>query len=118
MRADRLLSLIMLLQSRSRMTARSLAIELEVSERTIYRDIQALSVAGIPVYGEGGFSLLGSYRTSLTGLTPGEVRALFMLSIPTPAATHPCVHRMSCPPSESRNCTAPARRLASSRRAC
>jgi predicted DNA-binding transcriptional regulator YafY len=72
------------------MTARSLAIELEVSERTIYRDIQALSMAGIPVYGEcgpeGGFSLLGSYRTSLTGLTPGEVRALFMLSIPAPLA--------------------------------
>jgi predicted DNA-binding transcriptional regulator YafY len=90
MRADRLLSLIMLLQSRQRMTARSLARELEVSERTIYRDIQALSAAGIPVYGEcgpdGGFSLVENYRTSLTGLTPGEVRALFMLSIPAPLA--------------------------------
>jgi predicted DNA-binding transcriptional regulator YafY len=88
MRADRLLSLIMLLQSRQKMTARSLARELEVSERTIYRDIQALSAAGMPVYGEsgpeGGFSLVESYRTSLTGLTAGEVRALFMLSIPAP----------------------------------
>lgn len=90
MRADRLLSLIMLLQSRRRMTARYLARELEVSERTIYRDIQALSASGIPVYGEcgpdGGFSLVENYRTSLTGLTPGEVRALFMLSIPAPLA--------------------------------
>jgi predicted DNA-binding transcriptional regulator YafY len=72
------------------MTARSLSRELEVSERTIYRDIQALGAAGIPVYGEcgpdGGFSLVESYRTSLTGLTPGEVRALFMLSIPAPLA--------------------------------
>ncbi len=90
MRADRLLSLIMLLQSRQKMTARSLARELGVSERTIYRDIQALSTAGIPVYGEsgpeGGFSLVDTYRTSLTGLSPGEVRALFMLSIPAPLA--------------------------------
>ena len=90
MRADRLLSLIMLLQSRQKMTARTLARELGVSERTIYRDIQALSISGIPVYGEsgpeGGFSLVEPYRTSLTGLSPGEVRALFMLSIPAPLA--------------------------------
>lgn len=86
MRADRLLSLVMLLQTRGRMTARELAEELEVSERTIYRDIEALSFAGIPVYTErgpgGGCALLDSYRTSLTGLTTNEVRALFMLSIP------------------------------------
>ncbi|MCB9135927.1 MAG: WYL domain-containing protein [Anaerolineales bacterium] len=90
MRADRLLSLLMLLQTRGRMTARALANELEVSERTIYRDIIALSTSGIPVYGEagpdGGFSLVDNYRTSLTGLTEGEVRALFMLNIPTPLA--------------------------------
>ena len=88
MRADRLLSLLMLLQSRGQMTAQALARELEVSERTIYRDIDALSVAGIPIYGEpgpeGGYALLNSYRTNLTGLTDGEVRALFMLSIPAP----------------------------------
>ena len=88
MRADRLLSLLMLLQSRGRMSARELAAELEVSERTIYRDVDALSAAGIPVYGEagreGGYALLDRYRTSLTGLTEWEVRALFMLSIPEP----------------------------------
>jgi len=86
MRADRLLSLLMLLQTRGRMTARELSSELEVSERTIYRDITALSTAGVPVYGEagpeGGFSLVESYRTNLTGLSPGEVQALFMLSVP------------------------------------
>jgi predicted DNA-binding transcriptional regulator YafY len=72
------------------MTARELAAELEVSERTVYRDIDALGMAGVPVYGEsgpeGGFALVDSYRTNLTGLTEGEVRALFMLSIPAPLA--------------------------------
>jgi predicted DNA-binding transcriptional regulator YafY len=90
MRADRLLSLLMLLQARGRMTAQRLAEELEVSQRTIYRDIDALSIAGVPVYGErgpeGGYALLDSYRTNLTGLTEDEVRALFMLSIPAPLA--------------------------------
>jgi len=90
MRADRLLALLMLLQARGRMSARALAEELEVSERTIYRDIDALSAAGVPVYGEpgreGGFALLDSYRTNLTGLKEDEVRALFMLSIPAPLA--------------------------------
>lgn len=90
MRADRLLSLLMLLQSRGRMSARELAAELEVSKRTIYRDVEALSLAGVPIYAEsgrdGGYALLDSYRTSLTGLTEGEVRALFMLSIPAPLA--------------------------------
>lgn len=88
MRADRLLSLLMLLQARGRMTAQRLAKELEVSERTIYRDIDALSAAGVPVYGErgpdGGYALLDRYRTTLTGLTKDEVRALFMLNIPAP----------------------------------
>lgn len=88
MRADRLLSLVMLLQTRGNMTAQALGEELEVSERTIYRDVEALSFAGIPVYAErgpgGGIALLDSYRTSLTGLNRDEVRALFMLSIPAP----------------------------------
>ena len=88
MRADRLLSLLMLLQARGKMTAQKLAEELEVSVRTIYRDIDALSIAGVPVYCErgpgGGCSLLDSYRTTLTGLTEDEVRALFTLSIPAP----------------------------------
>ena len=88
MRADRLLSLLMLLQHRGRMTARTLATELEVSERTIYRDIDALSAAGVPVYAErgrdGGFALVEKYRTDLTGLSRDQVRALFTLSIPTP----------------------------------
>ncbi|MCZ7544519.1 MAG: YafY family transcriptional regulator [Anaerolineae bacterium] len=90
MRADRLLSMLMLLQTRGRMTAQQLADELEVSVRTIYRDIEALSVAGVPVYAErgpgGGCALLDSYRTNLTGLTDDEARALFMLSIPAPLA--------------------------------
>ena len=90
MRADRLLSIMMLLQARGRLTAQELANELEVSVRTIYRDIDALSVAGVPVYTErgpgGGCALLDDYRTTLTGLTPDEVRALFMLSIPAPLA--------------------------------
>ncbi len=90
MRADRLITLMMLLQLRGRMTAAELAAELEVSERTIYRDFVALSAAGIPVYAEtgrqGGYALVERYRTSLTGLSEGEMRALFMLSIPGPLA--------------------------------
>jgi predicted DNA-binding transcriptional regulator YafY len=78
----------MLLQTRGLLTAQELAQELAVSERTIYRDIDALCTAGVPVYAErgagGGYALLDSYRTNLTGLTQAEVRALFMLSIPAP----------------------------------
>jgi predicted DNA-binding transcriptional regulator YafY len=87
MRADRLLSILMLLQARGKVTAERLAEELEVSVRTIYRDVDALSSAGVPVYAErgpgGGCALVEGYRTSLTGLTADEVKALFMLSVPS-----------------------------------
>jgi predicted DNA-binding transcriptional regulator YafY len=90
MRADRLLALLMLLQTRGRMTAENLADELEVSVRTIYRDLTALSASGVPVYCArgpgGGVALVEEYRTTLTGLTPDEVRALFMMSVPAPLA--------------------------------
>jgi predicted DNA-binding transcriptional regulator YafY len=86
MRADRLLSMLMLLQTHRRLTARKLAAELEVSERTIYRDVIALNSAGIPIYTEsgpgGGIALIEDYQTDLTGLLPQEVHALSMLNIP------------------------------------
>lgn len=82
MRADRLLSIILLLQTRGKMTAKRLAEELEVSRRTILRDINALSFSGVPVYSEGGhgggFSLAEEYRTTLTGLNTLEVQSLFV----------------------------------------
>lgn len=82
MRADRLLSIMMILQVRGRVTARELARRLEVSERTIHRDMEALSVAGIPVFAErgsrGGWAMLEEYRTNLTGLSRSEIEALFL----------------------------------------
>lgn len=84
MRADRLVSLIMLLQTRGKTTAQVLAAELGVSRRTILRDVEALSFAGIPVYAEGGHgggvALDEHYRVTLTGLKEAEVRALFVSS--------------------------------------
>ena len=86
MRADRLLSIMLLLQVHRRMTARELAKRLEVSERTIHRDMEALSGAGIPVVGErgtgGGWRLLEEYRTNLTGLNEAEIQALFLTRPP------------------------------------
>jgi len=82
MRADRLLSIMLILQVHGRITARELARRLEVSERTIHRDMEALSVAGIPVFAErgsgGGWALLEEYRTNLTGLSRSEIQALFL----------------------------------------
>jgi predicted DNA-binding transcriptional regulator YafY len=87
MRADRLLSIVLLLQSRGRQTAGQLAAELDVSVRTIYRDIVALSGAGIPVLAEPtGYQLVGGYRTQLTGLTADEARGLVLAGLPGAAA--------------------------------
>ena len=80
MRADRLVSLVLLLRQRGRLSAPELARELEVSTRTVLRDIEALSIAGVPVYVDrgrnGGFSLLPGFRTELTGLNREEALAL------------------------------------------
>ncbi|MEP7289060.1 MAG: YafY family protein [Chloroflexota bacterium] len=84
MRADRLLAMMMLLQHRGKLTTQTLANELGVSRRTILRDVEALSFAGVPIYAEGGhgggIALDENYRVSLTGLKEAEVRSLFVSS--------------------------------------
>jgi len=84
MRSDRLLSLLLILQARGRVTAPDVARELEISVRTVYRDVEALSAAGVPVWTEqgrhGGIALMPGYRTDMTGLTAAESRALVALT--------------------------------------
>ncbi len=84
MRADRLVAALLVMQARGRVTAAELAAELEVSERTARRDLEALAVAGVPVYSQrgrgGGWTLVGGARIDLTGLTVHEIRALFTVA--------------------------------------
>lgn len=91
MRADRLIAVLLLLQQREQVTASEVARELEVSERTARRDLEALSSAGVPVYAMpgrgGGWRLLGGARTDLSGLTASEARALFVIAGPASTAT-------------------------------
>ena len=90
MRASRLLSILLMLQTRGRLTAETLAASFEVSVRTVYRDIDQLSAAGVPVYADrgrgGGFQLMEGYRTQLTGLSSSEAETLFLAGLPGPAA--------------------------------
>lgn len=90
MRASRLLSLLLLLQTRGRMTGLDLARELGVSVRTVYRDAESLSLAGIPIYADrgpaGGYQLVEGYRTRLTGLSGAEAESLFLAGAPSVAA--------------------------------
>jgi predicted DNA-binding transcriptional regulator YafY len=90
MRASRLLTIQMLLQTRGRMSAQALAGVLEVSVRTLYRDVDQLTAAGVPIYAEqgrnGGFQLVEGWRTTLTGFTASEAQAVFMSGLAGPAA--------------------------------
>src|ERR1700689_5121485 len=88
MRASRLVAILLLLQSRGQMTAPDLAEQLELSVRTIYRDLEALSTSGVPVYAEtgpgGGYRLIEGYETHLTGMEPAEAKALLLEGLPGP----------------------------------
>ncbi len=100
-RADRLVATLLILQTRGRITARRLAEELEVSEKTARRDLEALGMAGLPVYSmpgrNGGWQLLGGASTDLTGLTADEARHLFLAagaSLPLDAGTRGVLRKL------------------------
>ena len=90
-RADRLVAILLMLQTKGQVTAAEVAEELEVSERTARRDLDALGMAGLPIYSRqgrnGGWQLAGGGRTDLSGLTAAEARALFLVAGPASAAT-------------------------------
>src|SRR3954462_5786420 len=90
-RADRLVAILLMLQSRGQVTAAEVAAELEISERTARRDLDALGMAGLPVFSQqgkgGGWKLAGGGRTDLSGLTADEARALFLVAGPSSSAT-------------------------------
>src|ERR1700759_3995811 len=90
MRASRLLSLLMLLQARGRVSAQALAEALEVSVRTIHRDVDELSASGVPIWADrgrlGGFQLQPGWRTKVDGLTAPEAQAMFLGGLPGPAS--------------------------------
>src|SRR5881398_3349825 len=91
MRADRLVAILLMLQTRGQVTAAEVASELEISERTARRDLEALGMAGLPIYSKqgrnGGWQLAGGGRTDLSGLSADEARALFLVAGPASTAT-------------------------------
>lgn len=115
MRADRLVAALLFLQARGRVTAAELAAELEVSERTARRDLEALTASGVPVYAQrgrgGGWRLVGGARTDLTGLSAPEVQALFLAAGASAASPNCGPHYGSyCAPYRNR-CARTPRRL-------